>query len=79
MLDAGYLDGYRWLCPDDKGYTFPTWDPHLRLDYIFIPASIADRLESCRVIKNISEVALASDHFPLLAEIDSRVDDRVSG
>jgi exodeoxyribonuclease-3 len=79
MLNAGYLDGYRWRCPDDKGYTFPTWDPHLRLDYIFIPAGFADRLASCRVIKNINEVALASDHFPLLAEIDSRVYDRASG
>jgi hypothetical protein len=26
MLDASYLDVYRWLYPDDKGYTFPTWD-----------------------------------------------------
>ena len=22
----------------EPGYTFPTWDPHLRLDYLFVPA-----------------------------------------
>jgi endonuclease/exonuclease/phosphatase family metal-dependent hydrolase len=70
MLDANYLDGYRFLHPDDKGYSFPTWDPHLRLDYIFMPAAFADRLKACEVIKEPPEVAKASDHFPLLAHLD---------
>ena len=70
MLDARYIDGYRALYPDDKGYTFPTWDAHLRLDYIFVPAAFAARLKSCRVIKEPPEVASASDHFPLLAQLD---------
>jgi exodeoxyribonuclease-3 len=70
MLTANYLDGYRMLYPDDKGYTFPTWDPHLRLDYVFVPAAFADRLTACRVIKEPAEVAQASDHFPLLAYLE---------
>lgn len=70
MLDAHYLDGYRFLYPDDKGYSFPTWEPHLRLDYIFVPAAFADRLKSCGVIKEPPEVARASDHFPLLAHLE---------
>jgi hypothetical protein len=37
MLDGGYRDGYR-LHSTDPGFTFPTWDPHVRLDYIFLPA-----------------------------------------
>lgn len=72
MLDAGYLDGYRLLHPDDKGYSFPTWDPHLRLDYIFAPARFADRLKSCEVIKQPPIVTTASDHFPVLATLDTR-------
>jgi exodeoxyribonuclease-3 len=72
MLDAGYLDGYRLLHPDDKGYSFPTWDPHLRLDYIFAPERFADRLKSCEVIRQPPIVATASDHFPVLAILDTR-------
>jgi endonuclease/exonuclease/phosphatase family metal-dependent hydrolase len=69
MLDANYRDGFRLLHPDDKGYTFPTWDPHLRLDYVFLPESFADRLVACEVICEPREAAAASDHFPLLAQI----------
>jgi endonuclease/exonuclease/phosphatase family metal-dependent hydrolase len=70
MLGAGYLDGYRVLRPSEKGFTFPTWDPHLRLDYIFLPALFIDRLKACEVGNNIPIAAQASDHFPLLAQLD---------
>ena len=70
MLDAEYLDGYRALHPEDKGYTFPTWDPHLRLDYVFLPARDATRLTACEVVRDPPEVAQASDHYPLLAHLD---------
>ncbi len=70
MLDAGYVDGYRSLYPDVKGYTFPTWDPHLRLDYIFVPGRFTNRLKDCQVIKDLADAAQASDHFPLLAHLD---------
>jgi endonuclease/exonuclease/phosphatase family metal-dependent hydrolase len=70
MLDARYVDGYRALKPDDKGYTFPTWDPHLRLDYIFLPVAFSNRLADCKVITEPPLVASASDHFPLLAYLN---------
>ncbi|HEX8096676.1 MAG TPA: endonuclease/exonuclease/phosphatase family protein [Pyrinomonadaceae bacterium] len=70
MLESGYVDGYRRLYPGDKGYTFPTWDPHLRLDYVFLPARFAGRLNACEVIREPALVAQASDHFPLLAHLD---------
>ncbi|MBD0371898.1 MAG: endonuclease/exonuclease/phosphatase family protein [Pyrinomonadaceae bacterium] len=69
MLDAAYADGYRTLHPEDKGYTFPVWDPHLRLDYIFLPTSHTERLISCEVI-NTDTARRASDHFPLLAQLE---------
>jgi endonuclease/exonuclease/phosphatase family metal-dependent hydrolase len=69
IKDAGYVDGYRLLHPDDKGYTFPVWDPHLRLDYVFAPNGFAERLQSCEVISSLPHSPKASDHFPLLAEI----------
>jgi endonuclease/exonuclease/phosphatase family metal-dependent hydrolase len=67
--EADYVDGYRRLHPEDKGYTFPTWDPHLRLDYVFLPDRFADRLLECEVI-NQGKALAASDHFPLLAHLD---------
>lgn len=70
MLDAGYADGYRRLHPDIKGYTFPTWDPHLRLDYVFVPTAFADRLKTCEVITEAPALTQASDHLPLLVHLD---------
>lgn len=68
MRESNYIDGYRQLHPDDKGYTFPVWDPHLRLDYVFVPKTFADRLLKCEVV--FANAASASDHFPLLAELN---------
>jgi exodeoxyribonuclease-3 len=70
VLDAGYSDGFRMLHPDDKGYTFPTWDPHVRLDYVFVPKAFANRLTRCEVMKEPWEpIRAASDHCPLVAEL----------
>jgi endonuclease/exonuclease/phosphatase family metal-dependent hydrolase len=66
LLDRGYVDGFRLLHPGDKGYTFPTKDPHVRFDYFFTPRSYIDRLLDCRVFHQ-PPAAAASDHFPLLS------------
>jgi exodeoxyribonuclease-3 len=68
VLDAGYTDGFRHLQPDVVGYTFPTWDPHVRLDYLFVPKSFVGRVTRCEVF-TANGVREASDHFPLLAEL----------
>ena len=68
LIDAGYVDGYR-LLHKEKGYTFPVWDPHLRLDYVFLPQHSASRIKSCEVIADANTLT-ASDHFPLIAEVD---------
>ncbi len=70
MLDAGYTDGYRVIHPVDKGFTFPTWDPHIRLDYVFVPAPFSARLKGCQVQNESRTAASASDHFPILAELE---------
>jgi exodeoxyribonuclease-3 len=68
VLNEGYADGFRRLHPDDPGLTFPVWSPHVRLDYVFLPADHARRLAACEVIRD-GPVHEASDHFPLFAEI----------
>ena len=68
VLNAGYVDGFRRLHPGDTGLTFPVWDPHVRLDYVFLPAGYADRLVACEVVRHSASTD-ASDHFALAAEI----------
>jgi endonuclease/exonuclease/phosphatase family metal-dependent hydrolase len=70
MLDAGYVDGYRNLHPDIAGYTFPTRDPHVRLDYAFVPKGFSDRVTRCEVVNEpAAVVGAASDHCPLVADL----------
>ena len=72
MLDASYVDGYRALHGGDAGYTFPTWDPHVRLDYVFVPFAWSRRLTACAVVEDHPALAQASDHRPLAAELDAQ-------
>jgi exodeoxyribonuclease-3 len=69
MLDGGYIDGYR-IFHQDEGYTFPTWDPHVRLDYAFVPTAFASAFRRCDVVRDAPGAREASDHFPLLCEFD---------
>jgi exodeoxyribonuclease III len=69
MLDEGYVDAWRRLHPEGEGHTFPTWDPHVRLDYLFTPARDSSRLVSCEVVREHDDIRAASDHFPLLTEL----------
>jgi len=69
MLDEGYVDAWRRLHPNDNGFTFPTWDPHVRLDYAFVPERYADRVAVCEVLLDGEKVRQASDHAPILVEV----------
>jgi endonuclease/exonuclease/phosphatase family metal-dependent hydrolase len=69
VLGAGYIDAFRRLHPADPGCTLPTRDPHVRLDYAFVPGAFVDHLRTCEVVR-APDVVAASDHFPLLFEFD---------
>jgi endonuclease/exonuclease/phosphatase family metal-dependent hydrolase len=73
MRTEGYTDAWRALYKDhaaDPGYTFPVWNPHVRLDYVFTPSQFSSRFKSCGVIREPDDlVRRASDHFPLVVEI----------
>jgi endonuclease/exonuclease/phosphatase family metal-dependent hydrolase len=68
VLDAGYVDAYRRQHALAPGHTMPSSDPHVRLDYVFVPKQFADRVESCDVVAH-PDAAAASDHFPVFAAI----------
>ena len=69
MLANGYSDGYRSL-HTGPGFTFPTWDPHVRLDFVFLPTEFTGRIKACEVMYDVPNVKDASDHFPLLSQIE---------
>jgi endonuclease/exonuclease/phosphatase family metal-dependent hydrolase len=69
MLGAGYIDAYRHLHAESPGLSFPTWDPHVRLDYAFLPKALAPALTSCEIVTDAPGVNQASDHFPLSLDV----------
>jgi endonuclease/exonuclease/phosphatase family metal-dependent hydrolase len=71
MLEAGYVDGYRKF-HGDEGHTFPALDPHVRLDYAFLPQPFAGNLLRCEVVRTHPSAKHASDHLPLLTEISTK-------
>jgi endonuclease/exonuclease/phosphatase family metal-dependent hydrolase len=70
MLDADYVDAFKEQQPAAAGYTFPTWDPHVRLDYVFLSRRDRSRIKRCEVLVDAPRAAEASDHFGLLVELD---------
>ena len=70
MLDASYVDAFRSLHPSEPGFTFPTWDPHVRLDFVFVPEPSSPRVRQCQVVNHSAAARQASDHLPLVAELD---------
>jgi len=44
------------------------WDPHIRLDYLFLPSGWRGRLIASEVVMQ-GPVREASDHLPLLTEL----------
>jgi endonuclease/exonuclease/phosphatase family metal-dependent hydrolase len=72
MRADGYADAWRTVHPDSErepGYTFPVWNPHVRLDYVFMPTAYATRVTACEVRRTPEVARTASDHYPLLVEL----------
>jgi len=70
MQKAGYVDGWVAAGAHAPGVTFPTWGPHLRLDYAFTPAAYGDAFKQCLPVTKAPGVADASDHLPLLTVLE---------
>ncbi|NOT26459.1 MAG: hypothetical protein HOP16_10200 [Acidobacteria bacterium] len=68
VLDAGYVDAFRSCHRDEAGLTMPTWDPHVRLDYVFVPRAYEGRIARCEVVSS-TEATTASDHFPVVIDL----------
>jgi exodeoxyribonuclease-3 len=76
LLDAGVVDAFRALHPEEPGFTW--WDYRqghfhrkmgLRIDAVLLSRPLADRLESCGIDRGFPKGPKPSDHAPLLAEL----------
>ena len=76
LLDAGVVDAFRELHPDEPGFTW--WDYRqghfhrkmgLRIDAVLLSPPLAERLESCGIDRNYRKGPKPSDHAPLLADL----------
>ena len=68
VLDAGYIDAFKTLHPDQPGLTLPAGNPHVRLDYVFVQKSQGSRILTCEVVKDPAAVT-ASDHLPVVSDL----------
>lgn len=69
LYKSGLLDCHREL-NKDAGYTLLTLDPHIRLDYFFVSQSLHNSISKCEVITEPDNLKFASDHFPILLEVN---------
>ncbi|MFC4021964.1 endonuclease/exonuclease/phosphatase family protein [Micromonospora sp. GCM10011542] len=75
LLADGLVDLYRAAGGPDEGLTAPTGHggggefSGMRLDYLFGTPALAERVRDCRVVRD-GVVDRASDHYPVLAELD---------
>ncbi|WP_320064797.1 endonuclease/exonuclease/phosphatase family protein [Micromonospora sp. RTGN7] len=75
LAAAGLVDLHGALAPGDAGLTAPTRHgggtefSGMRLDYLFGTAALARLARACAVLRG-GETEYASDHYPLLADLD---------
>lgn len=76
LLDAGTVDAFRELHPDEPGFTW--WDYRqghfhrkmgLRIDAHLVSAPLVGKIESCGIDRDFRKGTKPSDHAPLLLEL----------
>jgi endonuclease/exonuclease/phosphatase family metal-dependent hydrolase len=69
FLEAGFVDCFRRHHPAERGWTYLTWQPWARLDFVLARGELAGRVSSCHVVTG-DDALRASDHFPVVADFD---------
>ena len=63
--------------PDEPGFTMPASNPHVRLDYVFVPRGQQGRVAGCDVVGG-SAAEVASDHLPVVTDLQIDLIQRAS-
>lgn len=70
LLAEGYTDAYRRQHAGASGATMPAAAPTVRLDYFFLGLGIVPILTRCDLVPDRPELRAASDHLPLVLELE---------
>jgi len=77
LAKAGYEELSRIFIPDERAYTF--WDykqlrfprnEGMRIDFLYASAGLASRATACVIDRNERKGTGASDHVPVIADVD---------
>jgi exodeoxyribonuclease-3 len=77
ILDAGVIDAFRELHPDEPGFTW--WDYRqghfhrkmgLRIDFVALSAALRPGLRACGIDRDFRKGPKPSDHAPLLCGLE---------
>ena len=73
LLDAGFVDVYRYLNPDKREYSWWSYrfnarknNAGWRIDYVIVSERLKERIESCKIYTDV----FGSDHCPVGAVIE---------
>jgi endonuclease/exonuclease/phosphatase family metal-dependent hydrolase len=71
VLGAGFVDAFRHVNPNEPGATMPAIAPTVRLDYVMAGPELTPSISSCWIGEvDRALLVAASDHLPLVAELD---------
>jgi exonuclease III len=73
LLSEGYVDAYRRIHPRARGLTCATWQLSARVDYVLATRDLAPCITGADVVGGRTwpdpDAAVASDHYPVVAEL----------
>ena len=70
LRSKGFLDCFRAVHETEHGFTLPPNPPRVRLDYFFVNNALRPKLCACQVIYSPMGVKQASDHLPVMMELE---------
>jgi endonuclease/exonuclease/phosphatase family metal-dependent hydrolase len=76
ICSAGYIDCFRHMHLDERGFTCPAGAPAGRIDYIFASPELVECLKRCEVVSEGEGVRgeEASDHLPVVADFGEPIE-----
>ncbi|MFB3907545.1 MAG: endonuclease/exonuclease/phosphatase family protein [Candidatus Eisenbacteria bacterium] len=71
MADAGWVDAWKRLRPDDPGYTFETDEPSARLDYLWVSPDLVPSLRKIDLVQTAQDESgnALSDHLGVVLQL----------
>ncbi|WP_313949291.1 endonuclease/exonuclease/phosphatase family protein [Leptolyngbya sp. FACHB-261] len=70
LRDAGWQDQWQRFYADEPGYTFQSFQPQIRIDYVWADATVEPWVKALERVADGGVNDQVSDHFGLLVTLD---------